>query len=628
MLRRRLMLTVLTAAMLSLVISAAAAARDYAECVPGDFLMYYGFPYSQETAAKIDASKSGKLLQDEQFLKILDELFSSLPMDLEESNPLEKAGLTWKDLLALKHGGYGFALNVKMVKMENPPEDMPEGMEMPPMLSVEMVLFIDKSNAELKAVLDKALKAMNAYSEKGDDQKFEKSEVNLGAVKAVFYKPAEDTQAGMEGIYMFDQGDMTIFATNKALVEKVIGLMTARANDSLAKSELYTKAIAKLGDKRMTAFFFNVTETMTRFGDQLKQNEESSNVLKALNMDSLQAIVGSEWVDENSAMSQIYLYCPDGKFTILKPLQSGRANFNTLNGVNDKAFAFVSVSVDPVGLFDWISNLMKEADETGYDDFMQSMQDAEKELGFKIKEELLASFGGEMTIVMTSPSLQGDAKGFAVPVAGIVELKDKLKAEAILKKIYEKNKIEPEIQEYGAAKHQINVLPMAAVCLTDKFCVIANSTRTMEELLDVMDAAGGNITATAHFKSAKAILGDNISLLMYINLKDLANVLDNIEKWQNAFGGGAEEPEGPIDEEDGGDGEDVPAPDDEDMPFAFATLGLLVADDAADEDAPPAEKEPVKQMAALLKVVGNYMPAIYIGVGADKEGIFIKMVMP
>ena len=36
----------------------------------------------------------------------------------------------------------------------------------------------------------------------------------------------------------------------------------------------------------------------------------------------------------------------------------------------------------------------------------------------------------------------------------------------------------------------------------------------------------------------------------------------------------------------------------------------------------------MKQMAALYKLMGNYLPAIYAAVNADKEGLSIKIAAP
>lgn len=682
--RRKLMLTVISAALACLAMTAEAAVTDYAQYVPGDFLLYYGFPYSAETAAKIDAAPSSKIMQDEQFMKVMDEFFASMPMKVEKDNPASKAGLTWKDLFALKHGGFAIALNVKMVEMKMKMEGLPPGTKLPMMPQVEGAIYADKSNAEIKPVLDKVIKAMDIASEPGPNKAVDKKEVNIAGVKAVFYADLNPGMSGVTGIYLFEQGDMTVFATDEALAEKIINYINGKGDDSLAKSDLYTKAMAKLGDKRLNAMFLNAGESVARFQKQVEQQPDAAGVMKALNFDSLKAIVGADWMDENGAMSQIYLYCPDGKFGLLKPLQSGRANFATLDGVGKKSFAFASVSVEPVGLWNWFVSILKDTDKAKYDSFNKDLQDSEKSMGVKV-EDILAALGGEMTIVMTSPSLQGDAKGLPVPVALVAELKDKAKAEQIVAKIYETQKLKPEIEEYGTAKHQINILPTAAVCMTDKYCIIANGSRTMGEVLDTMDGEGAKMTDADHFKKATALLGGNNAALFYVNMKDVANVMENLEKWQDAIGGGIGKPQGPNPPE-GMDGEEVPAPD---TPFALAALAVFIRDggttpappeakpeegsaDADSEDAglseegpteedanldeqdtnneevvPNGEEEPLppenfpmpphhggkdKEMltkvAALLKVMSNYTPAMYVGVAADNEGMSIKMVIP
>ena len=690
--RRKLMVTTVFAAMACVAMTAGAAVTDFAAYVPGDFLIYYGFPYSAETAAKIDAMPSSKMMQDEQFMKAMDDFFASIPLKAGKGDFASKAGLSWKDLFALKHGGFAMAFDVKMITKEI---ELPEGAQLPPgtkppvmtLPQMEGAIYADKSNPEIKAVLDKVMKALDLASAEGPDKSLEKKEVNIGNVKAVYYADVnaeENAGAGsVSGIYVFDQGDMTVLAAGEALAGKIIDYVAGKGNDSLAKSELYTKAMAKLGDKRINAMFINVGEQLARFHKQIEEQPDAANATKAMNFDSLQAIVGADWLDENGSMSQFYLYCPDGKFALLKPFQNGRANFATLDGVSKKSFAFVSVSIDPLGLWDWAVSLMQQTDKKKYDSFNKDLQDSEKEIGVKFRDDILAALGGEMTIVMTSPSLQGDAK-MPVPVALVAELKDKVKAEQIVAKIYETEKLKPEIEEYGTAKHKINILPMAAVCMTDKYCIIANGSRTMEDILDIMDGEGAKIAGTDHFKKAAALLGGNNAVLFYVNMKDVANVMENIDKWQDAFGKTKEPSDAHPEGMEGGEvpppddqGEEVPAPD---TPFALAALAVFIRGeavqpaegdsgaegedtgteeeeltegenpdnpDATGEEAVPGEdwqpqspedfpmpkhgiqgKEMLKKVAALLKVMANYTPSMYVGIAADNEGMSIKLVVP
>jgi hypothetical protein len=651
-------------AVLALIATTAGAATDYAEYVPADVLVYFGYPYSADTAAKVDALPSAKMLHDEQLMKAMDDLFASLPMEIDKEGPIAKAGLGWRDIFAIVHGGFAFAFDVKMEAMDV--QGMPEGTKPPMVPKMDAAVYIDRANPEMKAVLNKAVKALDMACEEGDNQAFEKKEVNIGAVKATFYADLNPGMSGITGIYVFEQGDMTILATSEALCAKIIDYVAGKGNDSLAKSELYTKAMAKLGDNRINACFLNYKEMFARFGDQMQKDPDAARAMNAMHFDSLQAIVAADSIDENGVTSQLYLYCPDGKLALLKPFQGGKVDMDMLGGVSKKAFACATFS----GLWNWIDGIAKSMGPDDYKQFTQDMQESEKELGLKIKEDILASFGGEMTVVMTSPSLQGDAQGIPVPVALVAQINDKAKVDALITKIYENEKVKPKVQEYGDAKHQISVLPQAAVCTTDKYCIVANSTRTMEDVLDVMDGQGGATIAEAdHFKKAAKMLGSDISFLMYLNMKDLANVLDNWEALKQAFEG-AGKPENVAPEETDGEevppteggNEEVPAPD---TPFALAALAAFIIDAAtdgaqpsdegmtnednsgADEAAPQGEEgvtpeelpmpqhfggmsnvKILKKIAAILKISADYRPALYIGISADNEGMSIKMVMP
>ena len=644
--KRKVILTVLTAVITCLAVSEAAmAVKDFAEYVPGDCLFYYGFPYSQEHVALIKKSTAYKFSQNEEVMKLMEEMFESIPMELDEAEEaFAKSGLTWKDLFALQLGGYALAVDVKMVQMKMPEdmkgEDDPgkeepvkEGrdeMEIPMVPKVDVVLYFDGSNGEVKAARGKVIKLLDAVCE-GEEPALKKKSLKIAGTDTTFYEPTDpEPPPAPEGILVFEKGDLMVLTTSEAFAAKIIECINGNGKNSLAKNELYNKTIAKLGDKRMTTMFFNMKETLSRFGKMMEEDEDIKTALKIIQLESLQAIGGSGWVDENGSVSQFYMYCPDGKFALLKPFQHGRAKFGTLGSVGKDALGFISVSLNPTELYDEFFSVLKTADADAYKEALEGLEASEKELGIKIKEDLLASLGGEVTLVMTSAKLQLEAKELPVPLAVIAELKDRDKFEKAYKAICKSEEIKPAIQKYGEKKHEIQVLPEGAICITGKHCIVANSASTLEGVLDTMDGEGGKIADTDHYKKAMKMLGGEPSVLFFINYKEYGKFIENMMQMMQSMMQ-PPMPDMPDDMDDEWE---------EEMSTGFDKDGTIGGgeeeweeEEWEEEEMPevPEMPDPEKMMETFFKfwkLFSDHFPAMYMSLHGDKEGLMMKFAMP
>ncbi|RKY29477.1 MAG: hypothetical protein DRP79_00215 [Planctomycetota bacterium] len=630
---RRLTLIVLSAVIACLAASdARAEVPDFAEYVPGDCLFYAGMPYSKEYVTATKKSEAYKFSQNEEVVKLLEEMFESVPMELGEVKEIfAKSGLTWKDLFALQLGGVALALDVKMIQVKMPKDagDMPGGMKMPMMPRVNVAVYLDKSNGDVKAVWGKMEKLLNVLSE-GEKPALKKASLKIVDTAATFYKPTDPSVPPMlDGILVFEKGDITVLSTSKAFAAEIIGCINGNGKNSLAKNDLYIKTMAKLGDKRMSTMFFNMKETLSRFGGMMKRDKDAETALKIIQLESLQAIGGSGWVDENGAVSQFYMYCPDGKFALLKPFQYGRAKFATLNGVGKNALGFISVSLNPAKLYDDFLAMVKAADADAYKEALENIAEAEKEAGFKIKDDLLASLGGEVTLVMTSATLQLDVKELPVPLAVIIELKDRDKFEKAYKAICKSEKIKPEVRKYGEKKHEIQVLPKGAVCITGKYFMAANCARTLEGVLDTMDGEGGKVVDTDHYKKAMKMLGGEPSFLFFLNYKEYGNLLESLGKMMpGMMRPPTPMPDMPDDMEDMDDAEEAPTGFDE-----GGTTGDEKEEWEEEEEMPevPEMPDPMKMMETVSrfwKLFSDHFPGTYMSVHGDKEGLMLKFAMP
>ncbi len=646
--KRKVILTVLTAVITCLAVSEAAmAVKDFAGHVPGDCLFYYGFPYSQEYATLIKKSTAYKFSQNEEVMKLMKEMFESIPMELDEAEEIfAKSGLTWKDLFAFQLGGCALAVDVKMVQMkmpedmkgedwpgkEEPVKEAPDGMEMPMVPKVDVVLYFDGSNGEVKAVQGKIIKLLDTLCE-GKEPALKKKSLKIAGTDTAFYEPTEPPPPpAPEGILVFEKGDLTVLTTSKAFAAKIIECINGNGKNSLAKNELYNKTIAKLGDKRMTTMFFNMKETLSRFGKMMEEDKDAKTALKVIQLESLQAIGGSGWVDENGSVSQFYMYCPDGKFALLKPFQHGRAKFGTLGSVGKNALGFISVSLKPTELYDEFFTVLKAADADAYKEALEGLEASEKELGIKIKDELLAALGGEVTLVMTSAKLQLEVKELPVPLAVIIELKDKDKFEKVYKAICKSKEIEPKIQKYGEKKHEIQVLPKGAICITGKHCIVANCARTLEGVLDTMDGEGGKIVDTDHYKKAMKMLGGEPSVLFFLNSKEYGKLVENMmQLMQSMMQPPMPMPDMPDDTEDEWE-EEVPTGFDKDGTIDDEEEGLE-EEEWEEEEMPevPEMPDPKKMMetfSKFWKLFSDHFPAMYMSLHGDKEGLMMKFAMP
>ena len=462
----------------------------------------------------------------------------------------------------------------------------------------------------------------------------------------------------MDGVLVFKSGDVTVLAGNKEFAAKIIGCIKAKGKGSLAQSELYKKTISKLDDKRMITSFSNVkgaTAVMQKAWNE--QKAAGPKFLELLNLESVQAVAKGVWADEAGTFSHSYIYCPDGKFALLELFKNNRKEFSTLRATGKRAFMSFSVSLNPSDLYDYLLSLVKSADENAYEHALQMTKGMEEQLGVKLKEDLLASLGGEATLMITSPSMQFDAQMCPVPVAVVLEVKDRDKLAEIIKTLRDKFNLERQVEKYGEEGHKIEALPYLTLCVTGKRCIVANSVRTMEEVLDTIDGAAVGLADTARFKAAKKALGDEAAMLCYINVRDCMRAMACMFQWAKLSGKlrlttpdfQFPTPDGP--EVPAPDEPEVPAPDFEDAPSPeepgltepgiWRRRWVFGKKLPASEEPRPIEpgimpregvmKNPaaiLKQMSTMFRIIGKYYPAAYMAVRGEKDGLSIRAAMP
>ncbi len=613
---------------------ALAVVKDFAAYVPEDVQNLYSYPYSEQNVEKIGQSNTYKMFTSDEMKELMEGFIAMIPKGAVKDNPLGKAGLKLSDLLALKFGGFALACNLNVGQFGKAGPGNGAVSE-----ALVIAAWLDGANPEIKTLVEKLTKALETCSE-GEDASYKKSEMEIGGVKVSAYKSIEESNP-VDGLLVFKSGDVTVLTSSKEFAAKIIGCIKAKGKGSLAQSELYKKTISRLDDRRMITSFGNVKEAIAEM--QKAWNEQKivePKFLELLNLASVQAIAKGVWADEAGTFSHTYIYCPDGKFALLKLFKNNRKEFSTLKAVGRRAFMSFSVSLDPPDLYDYLLSLVKSADENAYEQALQMIKGMEGQFGVKLKEDLLASLGGEATLVVTSPSLQLDAQILPVPLALLLEIKDADKFCKTLKAVYEKFGMEPRATKYGEAAHVMEILPYMVICRDKKRCIIANSVRTMEEVLDTMDGAVVGLADTARFKAAQKALGTEASMFCYINLRDCMRAMVCMFQWAKLSGKlGSPTPDF-----------DIPVPDTGEMPAPDEPAGAgsnesenpdAWPDEPAEHEVPepvepkmPGEgamKNPmaiIKRMSALFRILGEYYPAVYMAVNGEKDGLHIRVAMP
>jgi hypothetical protein len=607
--------------LLALIGAEAFAATDLATFAPDNTLGMFSFNYSKENADRIQKSNLYMMLASEELKGCLQEFMKLIPQDAGSEELLEKTGLELSDLLALKYGGFGISFG--LVEQE-PLRDIvpaPEGGEpgeepaVPPVghepmaapPKPEMALYMDGANPEIKALTGKLIAAMDKFSE-GEDAAFKKSDIKIGTIDAKSYEVLEHKADAPGEIVVFVSGDVTVFAAGKECATKIVNCVAGQGKGSLAQTELYTKATGKLDARRMTTFFLN---TGALWEVAKGQKDVPPPVFDVLHLDSVQSVVHGMWADAEGTFGHTYIYCPDGKFFLLKPLQGGRANFETMNAVGSRAFLAMSISSDPSEFYDYVLGMIKQADENAYDQAIRVIGDTEKQIGLKFKEDILAALGSESTIVMTSPSMTFDAQFVPFPLAIIMEIKDKDKLEKVLETLYAKFDMKPRVEKYGEGGHELEVLPYFVLCRTEKHCILAASERTMEEILDTMDGKAGRLVDTARFKAARKMLGEKAAVFTYCNTKEMALGMAMASRWVSLA---------PL--------------------FQHGMRPVRIEGSGPpNPDAQPAEEKPketeaevmakvMKQMVVLCDLFGRYFPETYSAINGEADGLSIRSAHP
>jgi hypothetical protein len=631
--------------------SAAFAAADFASSAPGDAVGYYEFPYSKENAEKIQQSNLYKMLASEELSGMMQELIKMIPEKDAKENPFAKAGLEWSDLLALKYGGFAMSFNYKPPEKnaagpepapdaepepapEAEPEPAPEAGPGPAAEAVPgpqaneapgIALYFDRANPEIKALTDKLTKIADQFSQ-GEDAVLEKGEEQIEGMQATVYK-IKDGSPGMEEIIVFESGDMLVAVSERGLAIKIIKCMSQQGADSLAKNELYTKAVGKLDPRHMATFFLNTAPLLA-----LAKADETTppEVMNVLHLDSVQAVVYGMWADADGTFGHLYVYCPDGKFALLKPFMNGRGKFETMNGVGMRPFFTMSVSSDPAEFYDYVLSLIKQADENGYKEAVKAIDDVEKQMGLTFKDDILPALGTEHTVVITEPAFTFDSQFVPVPLAVIWEIRDKAKLEKVQKTLYTKFDRKPRIRQYGA--HKIEELPYMVVCMTDKDLIVTSSLRTMEQVLDTMDGKTPKFVDSERFQAARKMLGEKAAVFMYVNSKDLMKGLGMGMRWagvamfmEQKRSGGMQPPQEPP----------APWPSTEPAPGEEPGVEPMPGENPGPAEQAPAE--PTKdenlgklyeKLTILFDLVAEYFPDKYAAINGEADGLSIRGAAP
>jgi hypothetical protein len=632
-----------------------AEAVDFATYAPAaDSPIYFAFPYVKENSEKIQKSNFYKMCTSEEMQLIFEEFGKMVEADNLDESPFFKAGFKLSDLLALKYGGFAVVITkttphplIDIVPAPEPNPGEPDGEPgapppghepMQPPSTGAGAIYLDRANPEIKAFCDKIVKIMDQLCE-GEGAVLKKSEVAIEGTKTVYYEPLKENK-NFKGGYLFENGDVLVFATTKELATGIVSCIKGNGKGSLAQNELYTKAVAKLDPRHMTITFINI-KASHELDKSLngKQGKVASKFLEAIHADSIEAMASGAWADETGLFEHTYIYCPDGKLAFLPLLQNGRGTFTTLTGVSGKSLMSFSISMDPAGLYDWVMSMMKAADEKAYNEAIQSLAGVEKDLGMKMKEDILSSLGGEMTMVVTAPSMEFDAQFVPVPVAIMLEIRDAEKFGKFREALYKKFNWKPRTETFGEAGHKIEVLPYFVLCMTEKYCIIANGLRTMENILDVTDGKSLRLVDSKGFQTAMKAFRDKSAMLCYFNTKTMMRSIGFcVRVYQFSMAMQAKKRQSHIPQIYPGQiPPTTPAPPPAAVPCAVTEGTDGPAPAPGDGRMPPIENKSgmamnmpkiMEMVADLHTLLGDYFPEYYMSVNGEQDGLSIRTAAP
>ncbi|MBX3445062.1 MAG: DUF1559 domain-containing protein [Planctomyces sp.] len=241
---------------------------------------------------------------------------------------------------------------------------------------------------------------------------------------------------GVDFGWWVEGGQHVVFAIGMNGVESALQVATGAA-PNITQNKMYQKYTGAQSFEQNAAGFVDVAALRTMFGGMpLPPNRGGRTVtinelLVALGLQNLNAVAMQSGYKDRACWSEVAVEAPGPRTGLLSLLDQPTFTIDSLPKLPPRLLSLTAMSFDGAKTYDTIMGIVKNVtalnDPSDFDDVNQGLAQAERELGFRIRDDLLASLKGVGCLYVDGGGSQSfDAIGAAMAIQDGARLKSSL----------------------------------------------------------------------------------------------------------------------------------------------------------------------------------------------------------
>jgi prepilin-type processing-associated H-X9-DG protein len=319
-------------------------------------------------------------------------------------------------------------------------------------------------------------------------------------------------------------------------------LAQPRREKSLASNEVFQETRRRVGEKSDMLWYLNVRRALEMVMGGAPA--EASAVVRLLGLSSIEAVGFGAEIRDSGLKQMAFVYTGPEREGILRLLGKGGGAPKVMGYLPENTTYFFSVSLGDFaelwdGVMAAIGSIAREtAGEAEWRRMQRGLREVEQRLGFRIREDLLAPFAGEIGVAAKVP----ETLGFPA-VYILIEVKDAQAAEGLLKKVAAvvertgARLVTTEEQHRGVTVTSFSIVPPGAAkgsvlipwlrpasAVVGDFLVIGLNATLVKKIVDVHEG-GPSLKDDPDFKRVMANLSGGGGMISYANMKELYDYL-------------------------------------------------------------------------------------------------------
>lgn len=314
---------------------------------------------------------------------------------------------------------------------------------------------------------------------------------------------------------------MFIGALNRGYLEKILDTAADPKKPSLAQDPVF-RHVRRTVESGVTEIlgFLNVAAIRSRFEKLIPA--AVMQVLRVLGLDLIQGIAFSETIEGKAIRDTLYVYAPGERRGFLKLLSPPRNPLATLRLAPRDAFYVASITSNWAEVLDSSLALTRSLDPGGFNELSSRLRALDGVLGFRLKDDLLATMDGEIGMFIVLPSA-----GSIFPEIGLAAtLKDPAATNRCLVALpLAKFGLPVKTVDYGGgpisyldlSSRSIPLSP--AFCVSEKFLLAGGSLQTVKQMAARLASKDEGLLGHADYKALRARLPQEVSGIEFVDLK-------------------------------------------------------------------------------------------------------------